>query len=231
MFKSYPEPRALRQVPDSFQSFLVSGAKFTLTEEYPILEKGMISQSIPEKIMPFSKAITFKGSLQKTFISFYSPDQSFERIRKTPHRYISFFRKTAGIIGFDFSIHSDMPIIKQKSQMNDNLSLTYFFAKQGIPVIPNIRCGNDELLPEFLSAIPDKSYVAIGTHGFIKETWQQCEWFCFLETLLNLNRPKGIIVYGFLTNSMFDSLKKQVPFYFYKPWIYEHGKKVISHVI
>lgn len=43
-----------------------------------------------------------------------------------------------------------MPIIKQKSQMNDNLYLTYYYGKQEIRVITNIRCGIDDLLPEFL---------------------------------------------------------------------------------
>ena len=60
-------------------------------------------------------------------------------------------------------------MIMQKSQIYDNLSLTYFYGTNGIPVIPNIRCGDDDLLPEFLEAIPKKSMIAIGTHGFCKE--------------------------------------------------------------
>ena len=83
--------------------------------------------------MPFSKAITYRGDLHDTFIGFYSPDDTFERVRRNPKRYLSFFKRTAGIIGPDFSIHSDMPIIKQKSQINDNLSLTYYYGSQGIP--------------------------------------------------------------------------------------------------
>ena len=52
------------------------------------------------------------------------------------------------------------------------LSLTYFYAKQGIKIIPNIRCGEDELNSEFFKAIPKKELIAIGTHGFIKEKHQ-----------------------------------------------------------
>lgn len=224
-------PRALQQVPDSFQSYLVDGAKFTKDEEYPILEKDIISQNIPQYIMPFDKAITYRGNLKNTFICFYVADQLIERVRRNPKKYIAFFKRTAGIIGFDYSVHSDMPLVKQKSQMNDNLSLTYFFGKQGIPVIPNLRCGVNELVPEFLSAIPQQSYVAIGTHGFIKETWQQCEWYCFLDKVINMLSPKGIIVYGSLRNSMFNELKKKVPFYFYEPWICHRRKQVKSNVL
>ena len=118
--------------------------------------------------MHFSKAITYRGDLHDTFICFFSPDKSFERVRRNPKRYLSFFKRTAGIIGFDYSIHSDMPVIKQKAQMNDNLSLTYYYGSNGISVIPNLRCGIDDLLPEFLSALPKRSVVAVGTHGFIK---------------------------------------------------------------
>lgn len=136
-----------KEVPDSFQAYLVEGASFTKTEEYPILKEDMISKNIPIDIMPFNKAITYRGDLSKTFICFFEPDETFERVRRNPKKYLNFFKRTAGIIGFDFSVHSDMPIIKQKSQMNDNLSLTYFYGNNGIPVIPNLRCGIDELIP------------------------------------------------------------------------------------
>lgn len=91
-----------------------------------------------------------------------------------------------------------MPIIKQKSQINDNLSLTYFYGKQGIKVIPNIRCGVDDLLKEFLNSISKHSLIAVGTYGFIKENYKKYEWFCFLETIIKELEPSGIVVYGTL---------------------------------
>ena len=202
-------------VPDSFQSFLVNGANFTDREEYPIIPQRFVSSAIPQKIMPFNKAITFRGDLHDTFISFYSPDETFERVRRTPKRYLSFFQRTAGLIGPDFSIHSDMPLIKQKSQINDNLSLTYYYGSQGIPIIPNLRCGTDELLPEFLAAIPCHRLVAIGTHGFVHQKHEQCEWYCFIESFCEKLKPAGIIVYGTLRNKMFEELKNSYPFFFF----------------
>lgn len=216
-------------VPDSFQSFLVSGAHFTDREEYPIIPASFVSTVAPAKIMPFSKAIAFRGDLHDTFISFYSPDNTFERVRRNPKRYLPFFQRTAGIIGPDFSIHSDMPIIKQKSQINDNLSLTYYYGSQGIPIIPNLRCGVDELLPEFFSAIPRNRLVAIGTHGFVQQMQEQCEWYCFIEAFCKALQPVGIVVYGSLRNKMFDDLKGRYPFFFYDPWISQRAKEVRRH--
>ena len=212
-------------IEDSFGAFLVDDAYFTGDEEYPLLEKWMISKTQPFRIMPFDKALNYRGDLSDCFICFYARDVTFERVRRTPKRYLSFFQRCAGIIGFDFSIHSDMPIIKQKAQMYDNLALTYFYGKNYIPIIPNLRCGIDELLPEFLDAIPKHVLVALGVHGFIKSAPMKAEWYCFIDTIIKELEPSGIIVYGSLTGKIFDELKNRCPFYFYEPWIYSDKKR------
>ncbi len=208
-----------KEVEDSFEAYLVKGASFTRDEEYPVIPSKFVSKTIPKRIMPFEKAINYKGDLSDTFICVFSRDKSFERIRRNPKRYIHFFKRTAGLIGFDYSIHTDMPIVKQKSQINDNLSLTYYYGKNGIPIIPNLRCGVSQLLPEFLEAIPNNSLIAIGTHGFIKYKYEKYEWYCFLEEIIKRLEPTGIIVYGTLKSPIFDSLKKQTKLYYYKPII------------
>lgn len=210
---------------DSFQAFLVDGANFTENEEYPIIEDWMIPNIPPDKIITFSEAINFQGDLSKYYICFYAQDGTFERVRKNPKKYDSFFKRCAGLIGFDYSIHSDMPIIKQKSQMNDNLSLTYYFGKQGNRVIPNIRCGIDELLPEFLSAIPKHSLISIGTYGFIKEKQQQAEWYCFIDDIIKELEPSGIIVYGTLPKKILDAFGNLTKFYFYDSWSVRRRKE------
>lgn len=217
-------------VEDSFYAFLVEDAFFTKNEEYPIIRDDMIATEIPVKIMPFNKALNYRGDLSDTFICFYSPDATFERVRRNPKKYLSFFKRTAGIIGFDFSIHTDMPIIKQKTQINDNLSLTYFFANNGIPVIPNIRCGVDELLPEFLQAIPKGKMIAVGTHGFIKESQEKYEWYCFLEKVISTLHPSHIIVYGSLRSHIFEEFKDKAIIKCYKSWMSERWKEVQDNV-
>lgn len=217
-------------VTDSFQAFLVDDANFTEVEEYPIIEDWMIPTIPPKQILTFNEAIAYKGDLSETYVCFYTQDPTFERVRRNPKKYIDFFKRCAGIIGFDFSIHTDMPIIKQKSQMNDNLSLTYYYGKHGIRVIPNIRCGFDDLLPEFLSSIPKNSLIAIGTYGFIKETYKKYEWFCFLDEIIRTLNPSGIIVYGTLNGELFDSLKEKTKFYYYDSWSTRRRKELNNNV-
>ena len=212
-------------VEDSFQAFLVEGANFTKEEEYPILERWMIPEIPPKKIMPFDKALNYQGVLSEVFVCTYARDCSFERVRRNPKRYINFFKRCAGLIGFDFSVHSDMPIVKQKSQMNYNLSLTYFYGKEGIKIIPNIRYGDDDLSDEFLSAIPKHTLIAVGTHGFIKEIPQKAEWYCFLEKIIKELEPSGIIIYGKLSGKIFDEFEEKSRLYYYEPWIYSDRKR------
>ena len=214
----------------SFQAFLIEGAELTSKEQYPILRADMISGTPPLKILPFNKAINYQGDLSNTYICTYSPDGSFERVRRNPKRYTAFFKRTAGIIGFDYSIHTDMPLIKQKQQINDNLSLSYFYGNQGISLIPNIRCGLDELLPEFLEAIPKHKMIAIGTHGFCKEISEKCEWRCFLEKIIPILEPSTIITYGSLNGPMFNDIMKNANFIFYEPWITTRHKEVRGNV-
>ena len=217
------------KVIDSFQAFLVDGANFTELEEYPILREDMVPSTIPEKIMPFSKAITYQGDLSKTFIYFFSPDATFERVRRNPRKYLNFFKRTAGIFGFDYSVHSDMPLIKQKSQMNDNLSLSFFYANNGIPLYPTPRGGSSSIEDEYLKAFPKNTFIALGVHGFIKEKQQKAEWYCWIQKLIQTLEPKGIIVIGHLLSPMFDEFKSQVPFYFFDSLIEERSREVKNY--
>lgn len=226
MYSFSSRPKNEGKTEDSFDAYLVDRAHFSSHEEYPIIEERMIAKTIPVDIMPFSKAINYRGDLSNTFICTYSPDKTFERVRRNPQKYLSFFKRTAGLIGFDFSIHSDMPLIKQKSQIYDNLALTYYYGNHNIPVIPNVRSGIDELTPEFLECIPKNSTIAIGTHGFMKETREKYEWYCFLEQVINDLHPKNIIVYGTLTSRIFDDFKKCTNIICYSSWISERWRRV-----
>ncbi len=216
-------------VEDSFQAFLTEKAFFTSNEEYPIIPPEMVSQVLPKRILPFSKVITYQGDLKDVFVCTFSPDKTFERVRRNPKRYVDFFKRTAGLIGFDFSIHSDMPLIKQKSQINDNLSLTYYYGSQGISIIPNVRCGVDSLIPEFFDAIPKDSTIAIGTHGFIKETQEKWEWYYFLDRVIKDLYPKNIVVYGHLNAEIFKDFTDKTNIVQYNPWISDRWKEVLDH--
>lgn len=66
-----PIKRVDRIVHDSFQAYLVDGANFTQNEEYPIIPVNFVSKEIPQDIIPFSKAINYRGDLSNKYICFF----------------------------------------------------------------------------------------------------------------------------------------------------------------
>lgn len=213
-------------IEDSFQAFLVEEANFTKEEEYPIIRDEMVPQVAPKKIMPFFKAITYQGDLKDYVIYFYSPDKTFERIRRNPKKYLNFFKRCQGIIGFDYSVHSDMPYVKQKAQLNDNLSLSFYYANNGIPLYPNVRGGSDCLNDEYLNAFPKHSYLALGVHGFVKLKEQKYEWRFWIDKIITKLEPKGFIVVGHLPKDIIEDYRDKVDFYLYDSFIEERSKEL-----
>ena len=216
-------------VEDSFQAFLVDGADFTKEEEYPIICENMVPQIPPTKIMPFFKAITYQGDLSEYYIYFYSPDGTFERVRKYPKKYLHFFKRCKGIIGFDFSVHTDMPLVKQKAQLNDNLSLSFFFARNGVPLFPNVRGGSDCINDEYLNAFPKNTFIALGVYGFVQLKQQKYEWRVWIAKLIENLKPKGFIIIGHLPKDIVDDYKDVVEFHLFDSFIEERNKEVKSH--
>lgn len=115
-----------------------------------------------------------------------------------------------------------MQVVKQKSQINDNLSLTFYFANQGNKCIPNLRCGIKELYDEFFEAIPKNEIVAIGTNGFNKTNYQKAEWYCFVSEIVNKLNPRAIIVVGTLDKKIVNDFSRKCEFIFFDPWMYEN---------
>ena len=56
------------------------------------------------------------------------------------------------------------------------------------------------------------------------KTYQKAEWYCFLEKVIEILQPTGIVVYGKLSGRVFDNFNKKCNFYYYEPWIYSDRK-------
>ena len=219
MFKNQKGPKPVKDV---FGAYLASDAEYTPLNQYPIIPPSFVYSDFPKKILPLDKALNSKEDLSDTFICTYENDDGFKRVRRNPSSYINFFKKTAGIIGFDISIHSDMPLWKQCAFIGENLELTYYYGKHGIPIIPNIRYGIDETALDFFKAIPLHSTLAIGTHGFIKFKYQKAEWFVCIEKIINELKPQRLVVYGSLNGKLFCKFFDMTQIKTFKAWFSQH---------
>lgn len=227
MFRNNVQPKIVKDV---FNAYLASDAELTKTNQYPIIPPEFIYSEFPQKILPFDKALHSKEDLSNTFICTYASDLTFKRIRQAPKKYLNFFRRSAGIIGFDISIHPDMPLWKQTAFIGENLELTYFYGSNGIPVIPNIRYGSDDTATELFKALPLNSTLAIGTHGFIKYKFQKAEWYVEIDKIIRELKPNKLIVYGSLNGCLFHNFFNRTEIKIYKDWFSQHIDEEKNHV-
>lgn len=124
-----------------------------------------------------------------------------------------------------------MPVIKQKAQLNDNLSLSFYFANNGIPLYPNCRGGFDCLNDEYLNAFPKRTYIALGVHGFVRLKEQQLEWRLWMNQIVNKSETVGFVVVGHLPKDIVETYEKVVKFSFFDSFIEERrNKETKSHV-
>ncbi|MBR1669891.1 MAG: DUF4417 domain-containing protein [Butyrivibrio sp.] len=194
-----------KKVKDVFKAYLTVGAERTPVEEYPIISSWMVPTELGKvKIIPFSKWKDVGRHIGEYYICFYCEDDKFLAVLNNPKKYIKLFRRAKGIIGFDYSVYSDMPVYKQKSQMGDNLSLTFYYGMLNIKVIPNIRFGIEATCEDFLKAIPKRSTIAIGSYGCVHSKEEQERYRHFLKHILFELDPKNVIVYGAMPVEIFE---------------------------
>ena len=212
-FVSVPKKQKKKRVKDSFKAYLIEGAERTEQEGYPIIPTWMIPSSVENiKIIPFSKWKEVGKDLKDYYICFFCQDDDFACVLNNPKKYISVFRRAKGIIGFDYSIYYDMPPITQKTQMNNNLALTFFYGMRYIPVIPNVRYGIESTRDEFLKAIPKHSIIAIGSYGCVNSKDEQRRYRHFLDEMLPLLEPNIVIVYGAMPAEVFGEYQDKYRF-------------------
>ena len=128
-----------RAEKDVFRSHLVKGARFCGYMELPELPKA---DALPDCLTEFRRMKNPSSANQ--FIHFYIDDSKFECVYRNPSKYLGWFSRFAGIIGFDYSISAESPLYKQIDGIARGRELSFWYAKQGIEVIPNVRWGMRE---------------------------------------------------------------------------------------
>lgn len=161
---------------------------------------------------------------EETGMSFYCADAAFTPILNNPKAYTEKLKKYKCIIGLDASPYDNMPLVVQKSQIYCNLAVTYYYGKQGLKVIPNVRVGTDATL-ESLEAYPKHHLIAIGTNGF---TWRLDNRYIFkhqVDYIIEKLEPSGIIVYGPAREYVFSlAIKKGIPIYQYDSFMMKRNQ-------
>ncbi|MBQ8083890.1 MAG: DUF4417 domain-containing protein [Clostridia bacterium] len=212
---------------DVFLAYLIKGARRTCPDGYPIIERWMVSDDVPDALFQWDcRSEVLDPS--RSGMSFYCRDDKLTPVLNNPRRYIEPLKAYQCVVGMDASPFDNMPLVVQKSQIYTNLAITYFYGMQGIKVIPNVRLGDNRTIG-MLDAIPRGCLVAVGTNGFMKELSNRQIFTDQVSIMVDVLRPKGILVYGQVYPSVFDSaINNGVDIYQYDSHTMRRNEKVKS---
>lgn len=209
---------------DMYLAYLIKDAKRTCVDEYPIIESWMVAKNPPSKIVQWDRRHDVTDC-KNTTISFYCNDLGFQPILNNPKNYVEKLKKYEMVVGLDASPYDNMPLWVQKSQIGLNIALTYYFGKQGIMIIPNIRIG-DDLTVTSLEAYPMHTLICIGTNGFVKLLDNRKIWQRQIKLVVDTLQPTGICVYGPASNELFGyAYQKNIPIHQYDSYTMIENKK------
>ena len=188
---------------DVFRAFLVQNAQFDTDLEIPIINS---ENAIPERLIPFSKAISGKDYDQ--WVHFYEDDVYFERLWNKPNKYLPILKKYKGVITPDFSLYRDMPLVMQQWNTYRNRAVGHWLQYNGIPVITNVRWGDERTYDLCCAGVPRNNTISVGSHGCIKLVREREFFKRGLDYAVKKLQPQTIIVYGTAPDAVFDEYRK-----------------------
>lgn len=187
---------------DVFHAFMVRNASYEGEHEIPRIEP---EKAVPEKLVSFSKSIS--GTDFDAWVHFYEDDATFERLWNKPLKYLPILKRYNGVIAPDFSLYRDMPLVMQYWNIYRSHSIAVWLQNEGIPVIANVRWGDERTYEACCLGVPRSATIAVGSHGCVKLV-QEREYFTKgLEHVVNVLHPKTIIVYGTAPDAIFGKYK------------------------
>lgn len=183
---------------DVFNAFLVTVAYYAGLFEFPIIRP---TYWVPNRLIAFSKAVSNTDYDQ--WVHFYEDDYLFERIWRTPKKYLNLLKRYNGVILPDFSLYRDMPFVMQLWNIYRSRAIGFWLQINGIKVIVNIRYADRRTYRCCCDGISKHCVIAIGTHGTIKNR-EDRQYFCEgLAVVVKRLEPTVIIVYGSAPESIF----------------------------
>lgn len=186
---------------DVEKSWLVCGAKFD-KYDIPFIETAI---DMPTSLLPFSSrdnATDFSH-----WIHFYEEDYKFTKLWNKTKDCVQCLRQFSGIISPDFSICPDYPLPIQSINKYRNHALAFWLSTQEIPVIPNVRWGDEHSFDFCFNGIEKNSIVAVGTHGQMKRSVNKKLFLDGLPVMISTLSPHTIIVYGKAPDDIFGKYK------------------------
>ena len=198
---------------DVFKSYLFDGVNYEGEFQIPILHS---SRLLPNKLIPFSKALSTKDFAQ--WVHFYEDDKNFLRVWNQPKKYLSLLKKFFGVISPDFSVQRNMPLFMKLDSIARGRVLGHWWQQNGIEVIPNVRFNGEETYKLIFEGLDRNSNLAVGSLGCIKNREERKYFVEGLRELMERLKPKNLIVYGAAPKKIFEPYANETNILHFPSW-------------
>ncbi len=204
---------------DVWNAALLKGATYS---EHDIPNCATTAETLPTEILTWDEAVGLYNKAMRSkkygfrhdaFVCFYVDDHKFvgkHGVWEEPQRALKILRHFAGVITPDFSTCQDFPDPEKRIAIYRTRVLGYFWGRNGIAVINNVRWGTPETYSYCFDGIPKNSIVAVPTVGGSPRKLENRRRFEEgLAKMVRVLSPRIILVYGSANFPCFEKLKEQ----------------------
>ncbi len=199
---------------DGFQSYLTEGAEFVGEEGIPMM-LDFNNTPVPDALVSFAKCKKEKN--KRKYVHFYIHDYRFADVLSATKKYVELLRSFDGVIAPDPTISIGQSKCLQATNVYFSRAVGFYLQRNGVPVIPNIRWGEESTYSFAFLGVPKHSIVAISTHGcvhkekatgnIVREAFKKG-----LPVMLKRLEPRIVIVHGKAPEDIFGPYLTQTQF-------------------
>lgn len=190
-----------KPVKDVFCFWQIKGADFAGKYEIPIVHG---TSKIPGSLVRFTDCQKECNPENKA-VHFYQFDENFEPCLSSEAKLtkkLEILRKYQSVILPDFSVYKDMPLAQQIFQVYKSRAVGNFLMRNSIPIIPNIRWGDERTYEFAFEGIEKWGTVATGVQGAYKNQENDSYFKDGFYQMLEALEPETILCYGHLPETL-----------------------------
>lgn len=176
---------------DIMKETLIYGADITEGYGFPILKECNI---IPTKTVDFQRSKKLID-VKKMNLHFFTNDYALNPIWNNPDKYLEHLKCFGSVCGFDFTIDVNSPLALQIYNKYRNHVLSWYFANNGVKVIPKV-----DILPDcsdwIYDGLPHNSTLCCSTHGRAYSRAAKQEFSDCFQEMESVLKPHRVIIVG-----------------------------------
>lgn len=198
---------------DGFQAYLTEGATFVGRPGIPMM-MNLNNTQIPLDMIPFEKARVNQN--KRRYVHFYMHDRAFSRVLTATTKYLDHLKLYDGVITPDCTMLIGQSPCLQEANTYMNRAVGFYFQKQGIPVIPNIRWSDESSFDYCFLGVPVGIMVSVSTYGCIQTKQQKLMFKTGMRAMIDTLHPPVTLVHGYMPEEIFGEFKEETELHRYQ---------------